>query len=204
MRPFIETMQSIKGMYGTEFEFISNPEALQKASKETIQTKVDNLTNIHGQMILDVKEAIKENRDQIKRYCKESGENDFIKLGKGDLNAFFGLKEKNGEISLEYMDVGDFSTTIWEMADFNKDNADEIIAGNYDNWDQAWYVTKRALPGSSEYYDGRDMIRNFGRGKVANGFKSMGWLTFGTLCDVGMIFSLGTTGLGKIGNATRA
>lgn len=204
IRPFLETMQTIKGMYGTEFEFLCDPEALKKASDETIQTKVDNLTNIHEQMIVDLKQAIRENRNEIKRYLGESKKNDLIKITKGNLNAFFGLDEKNGNITLEYMDASDFKTTIWEMADFNHDNAEEILAGNYNGWDEAWYVTKRAAPISSEYYDGRDMLRNFWRGQIKNGFKSMGWLTFGAACDIGMIFSAGTTGFGKFGNAARA
>lgn len=64
------------------------------------------------------------------------------------------------------MDSDDFSDTIWEMADFNRDNADEILAGKYDGWDQAWYVTKRAAPVSGTYMDGKDMVKNFQRGKT--------------------------------------
>jgi hypothetical protein len=48
------------------------------------------------------------------------------------------------------------------------------------------------------------MVRNFSRGKIGDGFASMGWLVWGTVCDVGMFFTFGASAAGKLWNAAKA
>ncbi len=169
-------MAEIQGMYGTEFEYLCDPTQLSSASDTTVTEKVEKTMKIHSAMLTQTREAIKQNKDKIQQYFRESKEKN-IYIKKNNLNAFMGLSQKDdGSIVFEYMDKDDFSDTIWELTDFNRDNSSDLLAGKYDTWDEAWYVAKRALPGSSEYYDGRDMVRNFSRGKIGDGFASMGWL----------------------------
>lgn len=193
---FLTSLAHIKWMYGTEFDFISDPKALKESTDNVIMNKVNNLCKIHAQMTIEIKKLIKENKEPLKKYLATLKEKKLY-VWEANINAFFWIKEKNGEVLLEYMSDDDFSDTVWEMADFNRDNADEILAGNYDGWDQAWYITKRAAPLSGTYMDGADMVKNFQRGKTGDAFKSMWWMVLWGLCDVGMFFSFGATGAGK-------
>lgn len=45
-------------MYGTEFEFLGNPEALTEASDEKIKEKIQGVKNIHAQMMIDMKKVV--------------------------------------------------------------------------------------------------------------------------------------------------
>lgn len=79
-------------MYGTEFEFLGNPEALTAASDEKIEQKVGEVKNIHAQMMVDIKKTIRENKEVIKKYFKEQKEKN-IYIKKNNINAFFALSE---------------------------------------------------------------------------------------------------------------
>lgn len=79
-------------MYGTEFEFLGNPEALMQASDEKVEQKIGEVKNIHTQMITDMKKVIKENKEVIKKYFSEQKEKN-IYIKKHNLNAFFALNE---------------------------------------------------------------------------------------------------------------
>lgn len=79
-------------MYGTEFEFLGNPEALTEASDEKIEQKIKDVKNIHAQMIVDMKKVIRENKEQIKKYFREKHKKP-IGIKKNNINAFFALSE---------------------------------------------------------------------------------------------------------------
>ena len=57
-------------MYGTEFDFISDPKALKESTDDVIMNRTSNLCKIHSQMIVEIKKLIKENRDPLKKYLK--------------------------------------------------------------------------------------------------------------------------------------
>lgn len=149
-------------MYGTEFEFLGNPEALMTASDEKIEQKIGEVKNIHTQMMIDMKEAVRENKEAIKKYFQEGDKKDFA-IKKHNLNAFFALTEENGNISLDYMDETDFSVTIWDMVDFNRDNAENLLDGSYNQW---WDAGSYMIPIYGTWRDGKSTWRNFGRGHV--------------------------------------
>lgn len=55
-------------MYGTEFDFISDPKALKESTDNVIMNKVNNLCKIHTQMTVEIKKLIKENKESLKKY----------------------------------------------------------------------------------------------------------------------------------------
>lgn len=189
IQPFLANMSDIQWMYGTEFEFLGNPEALTEASDEKIEQKIEDVKKIHSQMIVDIKKVIRENKEQIKKYFREEHK-ETIGIKKQNLNAFFALTEDNGEISLDYMDETDFSVTIWDLVDFNRDNAENLLDGSYNQW---WDAGSYMIPLYGTWRDGKSTWRNFGRGHIKQWFKSLGWTVFWGVCDVATVVSLGST-----------
>lgn len=55
-------------MYGTEFDFISDPKALKESTDDIIMNRVNNLCKIHSQMTIEIKKLIKENKEPLKKY----------------------------------------------------------------------------------------------------------------------------------------
>ncbi|MCB9807515.1 hypothetical protein H6768_06650 [Candidatus Peribacteria bacterium] len=57
-------------MYGTEFDFISDPKALKESTETVIMNRVNNLCMIHSQMTTEIKKLIKENKEPLKKYLQ--------------------------------------------------------------------------------------------------------------------------------------
>lgn len=61
------------------------------------------------------------------------------------------------------MDETDFSVTIWDLVDFNRDNAENLLDGSYNQW---WDAGSYMIPLYGTWRDGKSTWRNFGRGHI--------------------------------------
>lgn len=175
--PFLEKIEAITAQY--QLSFFSDPEAIARASDDTIETNIHNIEKLHWALVLRTKSLLKEYKEPLKAYwaiLKTQWEAINIKSENlGHLNAFMAITEKSDGLYLESMDKNDVNETLWWIVDGVKNGwiGHRILETGM------WL-----LPVTAEIQDAQYAYREFSRGHIGDGFVHVGFLALDTVLDV--------------------